>query len=238
MFHTKITALSLSFSSSSIGNHLTINYYHIAKAASFCNAHFTSILYSELALAGETTETSGIKSIIKTAYRSIGQTDAALAFLDPIQERVEYFEMRQNWNAMFSILNPNIMTDIPLLNRYLGQAGLYGLANKLSQNMNTANYECAWRLSDWSIINNGSGNDISTNPSIEFDKHHYFALKCLHEKQESGVRFNIERAIDEVIKTMKQSSYECTKNIYKELMKLQMLQQIEEFCEVSEIWQN
>lgn len=173
------------------------------------------------------TEVIGIKSIMKNAYHSIGELDAVSAFLDPIKQRIEYLELNQNWNQIFAIHDADA-TDFSLYNQYLGQAGLYGLANKLSQNANLTNYDCAWRLSDWSIVNAGE----TIDHSIEFDKFHYFALKCLHQRDEIGVRFNIEKAIDEIIKTLKQSSYECTKNIYKELMKLHMLQQIDEFCDV------
>lgn len=216
---------------------LCLNYLHIAKAASFCDAHFTTILYGELALEeAPTTEFTGIKSIMKTAYQSIGVLDAVTAFLDPIEQPIEYLELNQKWSEIFTILDADPTTDHKLYSHYLAKPGLYGLANKLSQNVNLgANYECAWRLSDWSILND-ENIEISTqmaNDSMEFDKYQYFALKCLQQKDEIGVRFNIDKATDAIVKTLKQSSYECTKNIYKDLMKLHMLQQIEEFCDVS-----
>lgn len=122
-----------------------------------------------------------------------------------------------------------------LYNQYLGQAGLYGLANKLSQATYSTNYECAWRLGDWSVLNTGASVQYFDRQLNDFEKYHYFALKSLQQKDEIAVKFNIENGMNEIIKGLKSSSYECTKNIYKDLMKLHMLQQIEEFCDVSRL---
>lgn len=214
-----------------------MNYLHIAKAASFCNAHFTAILYGELlALAADNNQTdvTVINSIMMNAYKSIGETDAVSAFLNPINDPIQYLISKQDWSRTLNILDVSPMSmGFSLYNQYLGQAGLYGLANKLSQATDSTNYECAWRLSDWSILNASAPAQCGDLESNDFEKYHYFALKSLQQKDEIAVRFNIENGINEIIKRLKSSSYECTKNIYKDLMKLHMLQQIEEFCDVN-----
>lgn len=117
--------------------------------------------------------------------------------------------------------------------QYLNKAGLYNLANKLTNGNSSVNYECAWRLADWNLIEDGtveSTNTQNNDLTLEFDKFHYFALKNLKKKDQIGVKINVENAFKAVIKMFKQSSYECTKNIYKNLMMLHLLQQIDEFC--------
>lgn len=220
---------------------LTMNYLHIAKAASFCDAHFTAILYGELLALDEDTETDVtiINSIMINAYKAIGETDAVSAFVNPIKDPIQYLISKQDWSRTLNILDVSPMSSgSSLYNQYDLLAnpvtGLYGLANKLYQaNDVHERYECGWRLGDWSILNAGATIQCADREINEFEKYHYFALKSLQQKDEIAVRFNIENGINEIIKGLKSSSYECTKNIYKDLMKLHMLQQIEEFCDVS-----
>lgn len=214
-----------------------LNYLHIAKAALHCEAYFTAILYGELASFGEPggNDAIEIRSIMKCAYQSIGETDAVSAFLDPINDKMEYLELNRCWDQILIGCDAQ-SNDLSQYADYLGKAGLYNLANKLpSGGSNAANYECAWRLADWNIIEGGAEavNPQNNDLALEFNKFHYFALKNLNKRDQIGVKLNVELAFKAVIKMFKQSSYECTKNIYKNLMMLHLLQQIDEFCCVS-----
>lgn len=206
---------------------------HIAKAALYCEAYFTAILYGELASLEKPADndTIEIRSIMKSAYQSIGEIDAVSAFLDPINNKMEYLELNRCWDQILIGCDAQSSDSLQCAH-YLGKAGLYSLANKLTNDSNSANYECAWRLADWNIIEDGaeSINTQNNDLSLEFDKFHYFALKNLNKKDQIGVKINVENAFKAVIKMFKQSSYECTKNIYKNLMMLHLLQQIDEFC--------
>lgn len=215
---------------------MTLNYLHIAKAALYCKANFTAILYSELAISDQgVSQSDEIKSIMKSAYQSIGEMNAVSAFIDPIKQRNEYLELNGCWNEILIGMDVKSIESSEYT-RYLSQAGLFGLANKLTQGKNSTNYECAWRLGDWNIIDTdasaGSEND---EHFVEFDKYHYFALKCLRQRDQIGTKINVKKAYEAVIKIFKQSSYECTKNIYKNLMMLNLLQQIEDFSHVSPV---
>lgn len=226
--------IALNIFSSESSKHLKLNYLHIAKAALFCEAYFTAILYGELASygnSGDNTQSAEIKSIMKNAYQSIGETDAVSAFLDPIKQKMEYLEMNQRWNRL--LIGVDAHSDqLSTCVKYLGQAGLYNLANKLTQNTKSMDYECAWRLADWSIVEGNAATTSTQND--EFEKFHYFALKSLDKNHMDliRVRSNVKKAFEAIIKRFKQSSYECTKNIYKNLKMLHLLQQIEEFCYV------
>lgn len=225
---------------------LQLNHLHIAKAALFCEAYFTAILYGELAscekLSQDHTESDPekaiqIRSIMKDAYQAIGEIDAVPAFLDPIRQRMEYLKLNRCWDQIFIGLDAQPTEHSEYANN-LSQAGLYNLANKLTQGSNSTNYECAWRLADWNIVEGNVSNSPlvqNEDASVEFHKYHYFALKNLKDKDQIGVKKNIERALCAIVKMFKQSSYECTKNIYKNLMMLQLLQQVEEFCHVSSL---
>lgn len=217
------------------GARLNLNYLYIAKAALFCEAYFTAILYGELA-SYETSDDSvktEIKSIMKNAYQSIGEIDAVSAFLDPIKQRIEYLELNRCWSEILISLDARANA-LPQYSKYLNEAGLYGLSNKLSQGV-APDYECAWRLADWSIVEGiDSLSNQTGDASIEFDKYHYFALKNLQQKDQIGAKINITKAFEAVITRFKQSSYECPKNIYKNLMMLHLIKQIEDFCDVSE----
>lgn len=208
---------------------------HIAKAALFCEAFFTAILYGELASCDESSDINAdeIRSIMKCAYQSIGETDAVSAFLDPIKQRIEYLELNRCWDQIFIGMDAQ-SNEFPQYVRFLGQAGLYNLANQLTQGGNATNYECAWRLADWNIIEGDAQRTQiqGDGASADFDKYHYFALKNLQQRDQIGVKINVEHAFKAIVKMFKQSSYECTKNIYKNLMMLHLLQQVDEFCHV------
>lgn len=214
-----------------------MNNLHIAKAALYCEVYFTAILYVELAVCEGTDDIDQeeIRMIMKHGYQSIGEFDAVSACLDPIKQRTEYLEFNRSWDQILIGIDTQLNAFDQYAN-YLAQAGLYNLANKLTQGNNSTNFECAWRLADWSIVEDDTVQCVnhSTNDmSFEFNKYHYFALKSLRQKEPIGVKVNVERAFNAVIKMFKQSSYECTKNIYKNMMMLHLLQQIEEFSHVS-----
>lgn len=220
---------------------LKLNYLHIAQAALFCEAYFTAILYGELASyeKNEANKQLEIQSIMKQSYQSIGETDAVSAFLDPITQKMEYLELNGCWNEI--LIGIDVQSNGFMQNsKYLMEAGLYSLPNKLAQSNDAPNYECAWRLADWGIAEGNMENTTNHREIInsnEFEKYHYFALKNLQQKDQIGTKLNVKRAIESVIRMFKQSSYECTKNIYKNLMMLHLLLQIEEFCYVRPLFQ-
>lgn len=218
---------------------IPLPYASIAKAARYCDAHFTAILYGEMSsLEPKTTSTTNtltvnLRDIMKDAYTSIGEMDAVPAFLDPVRSRLQYLQLNQSWNQIY--LEHDVIAfrqpgNVERYTDYLAQSGLYCLANSLPQTSASVKYDCAWRLGDWSLVD--TVEPTKTTLGLEFDKHHYFALKCFNDKDEMGTKSFIRNARDALIKVFKQSSFECTKNVYKNLGALHLLQQIEEFCDV------
>lgn len=181
---------------------------------------------------------SKAKRIMKESYQSIGEIDAVSAFIDPIENRSEYLHQKKSWDELClrqDAISATQPANTSAYARTMSDFGLYTSAYGLMQNTNEINYECAWRLGDWSVVDRESERGQQKRNVIfdDCEKFHYFALKCLKDKDESGVKENIEKARNQIIHKIKLSSYECTRNIYKNLTSLHLLQQIEDFCDVS-----
>lgn len=210
-----------------------LNYLHVAKAAAFCEAQFTSILYGELAIYKSENHTNAdATEILRRSYKAIGETDAVTAYLDPIKSRLEYLRFNQNYMDVFLQYDAQANC-APSYVECMAEAGLMNLANRFAQtDSKVPNYEYAWRLGDWSHVD--GADEVPTIQNTQnisrFDKHHYFALKCVERKEFMVAQAHIRQATDEIVKIFKQSSFEVTNNIYQSLMQLSMLQQIDEFA--------
>lgn len=175
-----------------------------------------------------------IRKLFEKAYISIGDMDAVSSFLDPISSRQTYLQLTNAYDQISLQLdvnlvnNPDSMTE---LQNHLANSGLFALANALPQK-SAKQYECAWRLGDWNVLN--QTNSIESNDfQQEFEKQHYIALKCLQTRDEMGVKDALKTARYAIISFLKHLSLECTNNIYLHLERLTLLQQIEDFCQVS-----
>ncbi|XP_049286368.1 serine/threonine-protein kinase ATM [Anopheles funestus] len=237
---------------------VSVNYLSIAQASQFCQAHFKAILYGELWYREEEQKEKGagkknpaLLNIMKACHLAIGDNDAVKPFLNPLHEQMEYYRLNQNYAQCLVMQDATLAwrgntgegtsqiaqesTSQSLLQQ-LKDSCLYGLARSLHV-ADQIDYECAWRLSDWNVVN-----DVIDNPGPDvkqdtvginvhklFERSHYTALKCLHLRDELAVESAIvdaQRAISEIFKL---TSIESTKCIYQGLCRLRMLQQIEDF---------
>ena len=229
-----------------------LDHLSIAKAAKYCQAYFTAVLYCELwaqkKLSDETSVPArniivnkNLQEIMYEAYTSIGIHDALDLFVNPITSRSLY--MQTNNESFRNILEHNGTSiesedQMKAYLKLLNDMGLHFLTYKLAQS-NVVHapyqYECLWRLCDWNVLTDA---DTERKPTktvdfkVEFEKYHYSSLKCLKNNDELGCKISVDKARKSILQMLKEESLECTQNIYKFMQMSQLLQQVEDFSVV------
>lgn len=159
--------------------------------------------------------------------------DAVSSFLDPLSSRQTYLQLANAYDQISLRLDVNLANNSDCMaefENHLATSGLFALANALPQK-SSKQYECAWRLGDWSVLNQNNSTE-SHDFQQEFERNHCIALKCLRTRDEMGVKDALKTARYAIISFLKHLSLECTNNIYHHLERLTLLQQIEDFCQV------
>jgi len=115
------------------------------------------------------------------------------------------------------------------------------LSGRMHSEYEDYQYECGWRLGQWNLLfteNNKKLSDSNADSSSglelliakgEYEKHHYLALKALHDLDFTSVEGAVSKARNCVIDSLAHASLECSKNLYHPLSQLQTLQEIEDF---------
>ncbi|KAF3429996.1 hypothetical protein E2986_08147 [Frieseomelitta varia] len=209
-------------------NVLKLNYIYIAKAAKYCSAFFTAILYAEMSCETilndynkfqtskidyvyEISPEEGkvIQNILRDSYAKIGDFDAidgtGSSHLQDHSSRIRHYVHTNKWDKVMLAqdveLSSGNMTVIKEMANGLYQSGLqYLLSNFISTMSNNGakidediQYECAWRLSN-----------------------------------KTGIQDAIQNARTSIIKALRNISLESSKTIYEKLMHLQLINEIEE----------
>ncbi|XP_050088728.1 serine/threonine-protein kinase ATM [Anopheles aquasalis] len=231
---------------------INLDYLKIANAARYCQAHFKSIIYCELWHHSLDKKRSAendrqLMEIMRSSHIAIGVNDAVKEFLNPRTERTEYYQLEQKYNralvfrdASGSLINPgDIGVDRSITLQLLKDSSLYGLARYFNQNEKEIDYECAWRLADWSaaidISENADPSIVQCGPAVAdklFERSHYKALKSLTLKDELAAESAISEARRAIAELLKHTSTESMKHIYTTLCRLRQLGQIEDFGEI------
>lgn len=163
------------------------------------------------------------------AYKNIGDIDAIPAYgmshIMQLDSRVEHYSTLGRWDQAvlhydLVLRDTNLTTFKTEYMHALKQSGLYHYANQFAQTQNTQEYECLWRLSDWSQNTRG---DQITN----FNKSQYCALKSYYDQESPSIHLMHGRK--SILEMVKLENLETTRNLYSILSKLQLLQEIEDF---------
>lgn len=234
------------FSNPSFDSNISLNYLLISKAAHYCQAEFTAVMYCELWAQDrkdreniqfkESLINKDLQETVNEAYLSIGIKEAADVFVNPAKSRSNYLQLHGDIHRMIleTDAQMTVTTNNDIYRQALLDAGLYNLSKIIPSE--TPQYECFWRLSDWSILIEKDFDYESLNKASdfqrEFERSHYTALKCLNNRDELGTTTSILKARKAVIQLLNRSSLECSKNLYKFIAMSQQLQQIEDFCDV------
>lgn len=137
--------------------------------------------------------------------------------------------LTNNWSDILIESANNTDGSSKLCNSVLKRNGMLNFAGS-SDNVD---YEICWRLCRWDTVVEGHSKVNTLNDmEYEFEKHHFNALKCLHNKEENNALAAIDKSRHCVLNILKEISVECLQSVYKYLTWLQILQQSEDFCSV------
>lgn len=219
---------------------IKLDYLHLVKAAEYCNASFSCILYSQLWSSAEGAKVVNgptfydvkqepeICLSLRNAYRAVGVEDAEYHLLDPVNDRQSFLIANGAWKQ--ALLEQTHFDWNNAHREVLLENGFYELANQVcGPSQGHGKYEMAWRLSDWSLFDE---KDYKDDLNGAFEKSHYEALKCLHQNDKTGVLRNVRNARTTVVEILKTTATECPKNLYRCFELLELLQQIEDVTPV------
>uniref|UniRef100_A0A0K8UL82 Serine/threonine-protein kinase ATM n=1 Tax=Bactrocera latifrons TaxID=174628 RepID=A0A0K8UL82_BACLA len=223
-----------------------MNLLYVAKASNHCQAFFMTIMYTELWALSESASNekqSKVEEYLKNpsfqevaikAYKSIGCYDAISGFLSPLNSRLEFLNLNNDWSEMIlqnSFKNTSSNTLCTTALKRNGILCLDDLGNK--DTANSVDYEVCWRLCQWDTPVEGHLKvNVENDPESEFKKHHFNALKCLYNREQHNCLAAIANARQCVIYNLMGISTECLQSVYKYLTWLHILQQTEDFCQV------
>ncbi|XP_046801392.1 serine/threonine-protein kinase ATM isoform X1 [Lucilia cuprina] len=227
---------------------LPLKLLNVALACNYCQAYFLSIIYLELWAIEEQEQKPQPDTNAKTkveimsnlqfqelarkAYDSIGCNDAISGFINPLNSRLDYLNLTNNWSDIL-IESNDIATNSNanyLCNTILKRNGMFNLVNG-DADKSCIDYEICWRLCRWDTVVEGHSKvDTLNDMEYEFEKHHFNALKCLYNKEENNTLAALTKSRHCVLNILKEISVECLQSVYKYMTWLQLLQQSEDFC--------
>ncbi|XP_075154936.1 serine/threonine-protein kinase tefu [Haematobia irritans] len=221
--------------------HLPLDLLNVVKACNYCQAYFLSIIYLEMwaldekALGDKTSveiiSNELFQELARKAYESVGCNDAISGFINPLSSRMAYLNLTNNWSDILIESNDTASENNKLCNAVLKRNGMLNLASSNGTADKNVDYEICWRLCRWDTAVEGHSKVNTLNDmEFEFEKHHFNALKCLHNKEENNTLAAIEKSRLCVLNILKEISVECLQSVYKYLTWLQLLQQSEDFC--------
>ncbi|XP_013106382.2 serine/threonine-protein kinase ATM [Stomoxys calcitrans] len=224
--------------------HLPLKLLNVVRACNYCQAYFLSIIYLEMwaleeKAMGEKKDVEIasmdlFQELARKAYDSIGCNDAISGFINPLNSRMDYLNLTNNWWDILIESNNSSTSSSDynnLCNAVLKRNGMLHLASSNACASNSMDYEICWRLCRWDTSVEGHSKVNTLNDmEYEYEKHHFNALKCMFHKEENNTLAAIEKSRHCVLNILKEVSVECLQSLYKYLTWLQLLQQSEDFC--------
>ncbi|XP_073992481.1 serine/threonine-protein kinase tefu isoform X2 [Rhodnius prolixus] len=233
---------------------LHLNYLHISKAAQYCRAYFTSIMYAELwtDFAMHTIENKNVsikqrspplelvcehladeglvlQNLLWDAYKEIGEPDAVYGcgniHLHDSNGRIKYYKQLGLWSK---IIEECTLNQDKLNNDdlvlALKMSGQYAIAMNVSS-------DTSERLEydcAWRL-----GNwtlDVPVNDTADYSALLYGALKAVQMEDSASIKMFVDKARMHVLENLQHASLEVANSIYLPLSRLQALSEIEYIC--------
>lgn len=224
---------------------LSVSFLHVAYAAQFCRAYFTSLLYTELwveSLKSELYSSSDnsnmipldvvckkfpddgqvLLNILWEDFKELGERDGIegcvrLQLADP-NRRLHYFREMGLWQSLIAEADMGNQKDA--LSQGLLMSGFLTCASQL----NNCCWDAAWRLNQWDIEPPFSGHE-------NFSSLHYSAIRSvLHLKDQQNALSFLDPARELVLNDLADASLEVAASVYLPLAKLQLITELESWC--------
>ncbi|KAJ8933927.1 hypothetical protein NQ314_013683 [Rhamnusium bicolor] len=184
-----------------------------------------------------------LQNILRNAYKAIGDLNAlpgcGISFLLKSQFRVEYYKELGNWDQVTHFYEMQVSNGIDSVRKDLMESlkkcSLYQLPLLCTNQSDESQYECLWRLAQWSAEENRVVLSENSLDPINFEKYRFFALKALHDSNEYAFAEAKKSQILCVIEHLRHTSLESSQNLYPILTQLQALNEMEDFAEAMQL---
>lgn len=170
---------------------------------------------------------SNLASLLRDAYESVGALDEKNFLANQINNCESLLTGNDAW---IKILIEQDAAKSSNVESTLMELGLYNLALSSCKSNSETHFECAWRLSDWSLLDTTP--TVHADEQNSFEKYHYEALKSIHNQNFVNLKYTADEARKAAINILKNTSTECPKSLYRTFNMLERVQQIEDFCKV------
>lgn len=234
---------------------LDLDYLKVAKAAIFCEAYFTAIMYVELwcrkkiasieinvkdsirsvldyVCCNENSEIFNmVRNILRKSYMEVGDIDALEGWgISNYLETTNICKEIGRWDLV--ALNYDIQISqgdknaIPSYQEALLNWGILNLPFDIGNVSTKCFYKCATRLSNWELKEY-----MEISKEDNFEMYNYYTLKNLLDWDSSSFKNAIDGGRKSIADSLRHVSLESCKNLYPALTCLQELKEIEEFAE-------
>lgn len=153
-------------------------------------------------------------------------------FLLKNEFRVEHYKELGHWDQVTQFYETQVShgfssAKVDLMESFKKRS-LYQIPLLCSKESDESQYECLWRLGQWNAAENVPDTSVTSN---DFERHRFYALKALHEKNEYAFAEAKRAQSTCVIEGLRHTSLESSQNIYPILSQLQALKELEDFYE-------
>ncbi|XP_059612699.1 uncharacterized protein LOC132259165 [Phlebotomus argentipes] len=206
----------------------------IADAACYSENFTVSLVFAEMWIAEQMNiekKTSrdilgtAIREILIKCYEAIEENDAAKPFYDLEEMRLWYLNNDSSIGRCFverDTANALKLEQSDQYEQLLQRSGLHYLTNYLSPEQN---FNCAWRMGDWNVLEK----DSSADKNCDFERDHYKALKNVMKGDENLTWLSIEKSRLSLVESMRRKNPQSSRIFCNHFTMLRQMQQIEDF---------
>ncbi|XP_060527564.1 serine-protein kinase ATM isoform X2 [Cylas formicarius] len=182
-----------------------------------------------------------LQSILRSAYKAIGDIEALSGCgISPLMRpefRVDHYKNLNQWGHVLHYYSTQLLeepyVDSTNFMESLKMNRLYQLPLLCSDISEVPQYECLWRLGQWSTKKRDNLREVKIS-SDGYEKYRFYSIKALRDGDLYAFNESKRKLGLCVMESLKHISLESSKNLYPILSQLQSLIEIEDFSEANE----